>query len=206
MLGTCQKSSRSPDCYGILALFPIFTFGSGNRLLISAPLFLCLSTSSLWSLSRLQPWKVHGEELSGLTLCSRRVSRLLWCWCGTSESPQGWHWAAEPGCGCWHPPGLLAGGGGGGGGMLCSRLCPFTRTWRVSGLPAAPHPRVGETGRCSRSSWDGGCRIQVLEPFEDPVSVPSHQGKLQVRFAALVQRDAGKLSLWMGWCPGVPDK
>lgn len=135
MLGTCQKSSRSPDCYGILALFPIFTFGSGNRLLISAPLFLCLSTSSLWSLSRLQPWKVHGEELSGLTLCSRRVSRLLWCWCGTSESPQGWHWAAEPGCGCWHPPGLLAGGGGGGGGHALLQALPLYEN--LEGLGAA---------------------------------------------------------------------
>ena len=191
-LGTCQKSSRFPDCCCVLAFFHIFIFGSGNRLLISAPLFSCLSASALCSLSHLWLWRVHGEQHSGVTLCAWRVSQLPWCWCGAGTGLQS----------------LAAGGGiprgcSLRGGTLRSGLCPFTRAGRVSGLPAVPCPHASEMRRCPRGSWDGGCRIQALEPSEDPASLLSHQGKLQVQFAAPVQRDAGRLSLWMGWCPGV---
>lgn len=67
-LGTCQKSSRSPDCCCVLALFHIFIFGSGNRLLISAPLFSCVSASALCLLSQL--WPLY-ESLEGLGAACR---------------------------------------------------------------------------------------------------------------------------------------
>lgn len=92
-----------------------------------------------------------------------------------------------------------------------SDAAPCLRSWlrprseSLEGL-GAPGPRAGETGTCPCGPWDGGCRIQALEPSEDPVSLPSHQGKLQVPFAAPAQRGAGRVSLWVGWCPGVPEK
>lgn len=60
-LGTCQKSSHSPHGCRLLALFHIFIVGSGNRLLISAPQFSCLSASVPCPCCRPQPWRVRGE-------------------------------------------------------------------------------------------------------------------------------------------------